>query len=158
MNKRQTRLMHEMIRYGELTRFERHILKNGLIMGMIFTILSIGFAMLYFSTLVSAQLNVTWNAFPTPNITSINTMFTYNNTVTGDWFSSLLVLGLWVVMLLVFSSKAEITSSLAASSIISTVLSVILRTNSLVPDWLPMTFIVLSVISILLSYRTGSGY
>jgi hypothetical protein len=115
-------------------------------------------ASLALATSVSAQINTTWNAYPAPNITSTNSIFTYDNTVTNGLFTLLVLMALFVIMLLSFHTRAEIGSSLAASSFICMVIAAVLRTTSQLGDSVFMTFAVLTVIGIVLLYKTGSGF
>jgi hypothetical protein len=107
---------------------------------------------------VSAQLNNTWTAYNYPNITGIASIFTYDNNTTNGWFGNGLIFVLWIILLLVFSFRTEITGSLAASSLIATVLSIIIRSNSLVSDSTIMIFISMTVIGITLMFKGGNIY
>jgi len=108
--------------------------------------------------IASAQLNISWSQYPLPNITSIASIFTYDNSSSGGWFTTLLVGAIWTVLLIVFMSRVDIAGALSASSIIATVLSIILMTSGLLGDAIPMIFIALSAIGIVLSFRWSSGF
>jgi hypothetical protein len=122
------------------------------------TLIALILTTLTLATLTSAQLNNSWQTYPTPNITSINSLFVYDNTVTQNWFTTLLVVAIWIVLVILTATKIDIIHSVAVSSIAATVLSILLGNNSLLNDSVIMIFVCLSVVTILLSFKSGGGY
>lgn len=97
--------------------------------------------------------NNSWTAFAEPNITGFYDAFKYYNTVTDNIFGGGLLIGIYGVLLLLFS-RYGIKESFSASSFIMFVLSLMLRSAMLVGDTFPVFFALATAVSMLLLART----
>lgn len=84
------------------------------------------FSLVFFVNTVIADLDY-WVAYPEPNITSgFGNLTEYGNTVTGGYLGLGILLSFWVILFLIFRSKAGDMEALMASSFISFIVSGIL--------------------------------
>ena len=98
-------------------------------------------------------LNITWEAYPTPNVTAgMGNMTQYVNVVTEGYFGIGLLLTLWVIMFMSFRRWGD-TEAFAAANFITTVLAGMLRGLNILSDMWFVIFIMLSGISLLLMIR-----
>ncbi len=92
--------------------------------------------------------NITWDAFATPNITGFYDAFAYYNTVTGDGFGLGLMVGLYAILLLIFS-RWGMKTSFSSASFIMFALSGIMRATGLVGDMVVTFFLLMTGVGLL---------
>jgi len=94
-------------------------------------------------------LNITWSAYPEANVTGFYDALAYYNTVTGDTFMTVMMLGLYMVFLMVFG-RFGMKRSFMVSSFTMFVISGMARAGGLVGDPLLMLFGLCTAIGIIL--------
>jgi len=88
------------------------------------------------------------------NATRFYHLFEFANTATGDWFGIAFVVLIWVVGF--FSLKNYDTPrAFAFASTIAAVLSIFLRAASLIGNYVPALFIIMSAISVIYLYKAS---
>ncbi len=97
--------------------------------------------------------------YPIPNITNgIEDLFIYSNTITGNWFSPLILMAIFVIMFVSMKGYGIRTEHAFVSSAFSmTIVSylMVLIPGFLSPEVIAITTMI-TAISVLFLYKTGS--
>jgi len=94
-------------------------------------------------------MNITWTAYPDVNVTGFYTALQYYNSVTSDTFVLMMLLGIYMVFILMFS-RFGMKRSFMTSSFIMFVISAALRMGGLVGDPLILLFGLCTALAMLL--------
>ena len=95
-------------------------------------------------------MNITWTAYPDANVTGFYDALVYYNTVTSDTFVSLMLIGIYMVLIMVFG-RFGMKKSFMVSSFAMFVMSAALRMAGLVGDPIILLFGICSAIGMLMT-------
>ncbi len=70
------------------------------------------------------------------NVTDVLALSTALNTDANGWLAGLLLLGLWVILIVVFSSRESMTNVMLGSSWMMTVIGAMLFASGFIPIWM----------------------
>jgi len=96
---------------------------------------------------------------PPGDISSTTDMFSWINSVTGDFFFPGVITAVFVITLIKLMSRTEnVGQAFAASSFICMILSILLRVTNLVNNTFMVIFIILTSISAVWMHLENSKY
>lgn len=96
--------------------------------------------------------NITWSKYSDPNITGFYEGMMYANSTTQNWFSPLILISLWVILFMTMRKMGD-DKALATSSMITFIVTSMLRAMNLVSDIWMMIFFATTALTAILLFR-----
>jgi len=96
--------------------------------------------------------NISWTPYASPNITGFYEGMLYANSVTENWFSPFILIALWIIMFMVLG-RTNKDNGFAAASLITFIISGMLRAMGLISDLWILVFLMLTGISVIFLFK-----
>jgi hypothetical protein len=93
-------------------------------------------------------------AYPT-NVSSFSSLATYVNTVTNNWFWTLIVAAVFIITIIGFGNRYSKENVIVSAAFICLILSVLFRVMELVGDSLIFFFVVIIAVGLIYMHIQG---
>ena len=98
-------------------------------------------------------MNITWDAFPEPNITGFVQAMDYANSVTNNAFGIGIIISFWIISFLIFAKRGGEENAFIAANFITLVIAMLMRAMEAIGDQAVVILLILTGLSVLLLLR-----